>query len=336
MTLNPNQQASLSLDSLADLKIVCDQLPFIKPGPSNPNTDPNSQLFKPLDSYINPPGTSPANPGQTVNAVEQHKNPCSSPNSSIKGNITLSTDNTGPCSISKPALALLDNPPSPSLSTCHKQLGSTAESTTSSKSNLACLRLASPIFIPPLNSPLSLTLVTYQEQPALASAPSEKDTECSDLIYSLTTPSCTSTSPLAPIEETPAQNLVNDIGDTLLTPSAPSPVYSSCPLPALSRCSFPIGCTAKACPDKYNIADMKAITINEYSDTSMDVLGSITIVEHSNTSVASNLAPDLSLSAKEHYDDIDNYLKILNSDENKKKKTPEPTPIEDNPILFDV
>ncbi|KAI9612144.1 hypothetical protein H4Q26_008237 [Puccinia striiformis f. sp. tritici PST-130] len=68
----------------------------------------------------------------------------------------------------------------------------------------------------------------------------------------------------------------------------------------------------------------------------MDVLGSITIVEHSNTSVASNLAPDLSLSAKEHYDDIDNYLKILNSDENKKKKTPEPTPIEDNPILFDV
>ncbi|KAI9612143.1 hypothetical protein H4Q26_008236 [Puccinia striiformis f. sp. tritici PST-130] len=79
MTLNPNQQASLSLDSLADLKIVCDQLPFIKPGPSNPNTDPNSQLFKPLDSYINPPGTSPANPGQTVNAVEQHKTPALHP-----------------------------------------------------------------------------------------------------------------------------------------------------------------------------------------------------------------------------------------------------------------
>ncbi|POW08657.1 hypothetical protein PSTT_07384, partial [Puccinia striiformis] len=135
---------------LADLEIVCDQLPFIKPGPSDPNTDPNSQLFKPLNSYINPPGTSPANPGLTI-------------------------------------------------------------------------------------------------------------------------------------EETPAQNSVNDIGDTLSTPSAPSPVYSSCPLPALLRGSFPIGCTAEACPNKYNIADMKAITINEYSDTSMDVLGSITIVKHSDT-----------------------------------------------------
>ncbi|KAI9605633.1 hypothetical protein H4Q26_003998 [Puccinia striiformis f. sp. tritici PST-130] len=63
MTLNPNKRASLRLDSLADLKVVHDQLPFIKPSPSDPNS--HSPLFKPLSSYINIPATPPTVPDST-------------------------------------------------------------------------------------------------------------------------------------------------------------------------------------------------------------------------------------------------------------------------------
>ncbi|KAH9466789.1 hypothetical protein Pst134EB_001837 [Puccinia striiformis f. sp. tritici] len=105
----------------------------------------------------------------------------------------------------------------------------------------------------------------------------------------------------------------NDITETLPTPSVPSPACSTCPL------------TALAYLEKFDVAEGGAITVMEYSDYSLDSL----------------LAPDLSQAVVEHYDNIDNYLKTLNSDEKKKqkkkkkkkkKKTSHPTSTCDNPV----
>ncbi|KAH9449276.1 hypothetical protein Pst134EB_020100 [Puccinia striiformis f. sp. tritici] len=100
----------------------------------------------------------------------------------------------------------------------------------------------------------------------------------------------------------------------------PSPVHATRPLSALTTCSLAIDLTAQVCPDKCDATDVGIITINEYSDISTDFLGSITIVEHNSTSLAPNLAPDLSQLALDHYDEIDNYLKLANADETETKK----------------
>ncbi|KAI7944689.1 hypothetical protein MJO28_010384 [Puccinia striiformis f. sp. tritici] len=100
----------------------------------------------------------------------------------------------------------------------------------------------------------------------------------------------------------------------------PSPVHATRPLSALTTCSLAIDLTAQVCPDKCDATDVEIITINEYSDISTDFLGSITIVEHNSTSLAPNLAPDLSQLALDHYDEIDNYLKLANADETETKK----------------
>ncbi|KAI9609112.1 hypothetical protein KEM48_003032 [Puccinia striiformis f. sp. tritici PST-130] len=110
------------------------------------------------------------------------------------------------------------------------------------------------------------------------------------------------------------------IVDTLFTHSAPSPVHSTRPLPAPSTCSLPIDPATKAYPHEFDVAEMGAITIREYSDTSTDFLGSITIVEHNSTSLAPNLAPDFSQSALDHYNEIDNYLELANADETERKQ----------------
>ncbi|KAH9459029.1 hypothetical protein Pst134EA_019179 [Puccinia striiformis f. sp. tritici] len=100
----------------------------------------------------------------------------------------------------------------------------------------------------------------------------------------------------------------------------PSPVHATRPLSALTTCSLAINLTAQVCLDKCDATDVEIITINEYSDISTDFLGSITIVEHNSTSLAPNLAPDLSQLALDHYDEIDNYLKLANADETETKK----------------
>ncbi|PLW34196.1 hypothetical protein PCANC_21574 [Puccinia coronata f. sp. avenae] len=51
----------------------------------------------------------------------------------------------------------------------------------------------------------------------------------------------------------------------------------------------------------------------------------------------SDLAPDLSQAALQHYEDIDNFLKLSGVNGNgKKKKTPDPPSLPDNPVLFYV
>ncbi|KAH9448721.1 hypothetical protein Pst134EA_028013 [Puccinia striiformis f. sp. tritici] len=104
-------------------------------------------------------------------------------------------------------------------------------------------------------------------------------------------------------------------------------------------------------PHEFDVAEMGAITIRDYCDTSTDFLGSITFVEHRGTSVAPNLAPDLPHSALQHNADIDNYLNLADTDETemkkkkKKKAKPtltsdnlvsDPTSNPDNPVLFYV
>ncbi|POW06883.1 hypothetical protein PSHT_10167 [Puccinia striiformis] len=153
-------------------------------------------------------------------------------------------------------------------------------------------------------------------------------------------PSRTSAPPLAPMRGNPTEVSAIVIVDTLFTHSAPSPVHSTRPLPAPSTCSLPIDPATKAYPHEFDVAEMGAITIREYSDTSTDFLGSITIVEHNSTSLAPNLAPDFSQSALDHYNEIDNYLELANADETerkqkkkkKKKKKADPTSTLDNPV----
>ncbi|KAI7965825.1 hypothetical protein MJO29_001573 [Puccinia striiformis f. sp. tritici] len=87
--------------------------------------------------------------------------------------------------------------------------------------------------------------------------------------------------------------------------------------------------------NEFNAAEMGAITILEYSDAYWDA----------------HMAPDLAQAALRNYDDIDNYLKLANSDETvmkrkkkkqKKKKTNPPSTsgnppsTSDNPVLFYV
>ncbi|POW08628.1 hypothetical protein PSTT_07325 [Puccinia striiformis] len=109
----------------------------------------------------------------------------------------------------------------------------------------------------------------------------------------------------------------------LLPPSAPSPIYSTRPLPVLPACSLAIDSTSKAYPEEFDVTEGGAITVMEYSDCSMDF----------------QLAPDLSQAALKQYEDIDNYLKLANADETKmkkkkkkKKKKANPTSTRDNPV----
>jgi hypothetical protein len=68
-------------------------------------------------------------------------------------------------------------------------------------------------------------------------------------------------------------------------------------------------------------------------------VGSMTVVENIDASVDLHQAPGYSRATIDYYNNIDNYLKLANADENektKKKKKANPTSAPDNPILFYV
>ncbi|KAI7955278.1 hypothetical protein MJO28_005678 [Puccinia striiformis f. sp. tritici] len=118
---------------------------------------------------------------------------------------------------------------------------------------------------------------------------------------------------------------------TLLTPSESSPLPKQ-----------------KNTPDSYLPTDSNNTdvypTIQDFPECFDEAeLVSITVLDDF---VDPQLAPDFTQASLQHYDNINNYLKTLGSDETKinkkkkkkkkKKKTPDPTSTPDNPVLFYV
>ncbi|KAA1089261.1 hypothetical protein PGT21_011883 [Puccinia graminis f. sp. tritici] len=110
------------------------------------------------------------------------------------------------------------------------------------------------------------------------------------------------------------------------SPSSPSPINSTLPLPALPDCSIPIYPTAPACPVNLEIA----------------AIGSLTIENDDIDSITARIAPEYSQATLDYYNDIQEYLQQANADETetkkkkkkKKKKKANPTSTPNNPILF--
>ncbi|KAH9472308.1 hypothetical protein Pst134EA_002931 [Puccinia striiformis f. sp. tritici] len=196
-------------------------------------------------------------------------------------------------------------------------------------SGIVLSQLGSPTSPPPVIPDKQLSL-TVESLPRSSGQPKDTPTSPNGCVKNATTSahpsanaigiqpcnylpssSATNTLTITTLTSSPNDTSTNNIAETLPTPSAPSPACSTCPL------------TALAYLEKFDVAEGGAITVMEYSDYSSNSL----------------LAPDLSQAAVEHYDDIDNYLKTLNSDEKKnkkkkkkKKKTSHPTSTCDNPV----
>ncbi|POW19723.1 hypothetical protein PSHT_04320 [Puccinia striiformis] len=283
-TPNPIQAASPAINSLADLESV-HTWPTSNLTTPDPDADPNSNVFKPLSSYIDPPATTPADSGRAVDAIEQHKS--------------------------------------------HRATHS-------------------PPTVPDSTRP-SLTSEITSAHASASSTP---------IINALSEAHCHPGDPILPdpplLNNQYSQQPGNSSNDNLTTSSSDA-VTADCSFNKedLVQASANIITTY---PHEFDVAEMGAITIRDYCDTSTDFLGSITFVEHRGTFVAPNLAPDLPHSALQHYADIDNYLNLANTDEtemkkkkNKKKKkkkakptstsdnlVSDPTSSPDNPVLFYV
>ncbi|KNF03310.1 hypothetical protein PSTG_03578 [Puccinia striiformis f. sp. tritici PST-78] len=281
-TPNPIQAASPAINSLADLESV-HTWPTSNLTTPDPDADPNSNVFKPLSSYIDPPATTPADSGRAVDAIEQHKS--------------------------------------------HRATHS-------------------PPTVPDSTRP-SLTSEITSAHASASSTP---------IINALSEAHCHPGDPILPdpplLNNQYSQQPGNSSNDNLTTSSSDA-VTADCSFNKedLVQASANIITTY---PHEFDVAEMGAITIRDYCDTSTDFLGSITFVEHRGTFVAPNLAPDLPHSALQHNADIDNYLNLADTDEtemkkkkNKKKKkkkakptstsdnlVSDPTSNPDNPVLF--